>query len=175
MQKENKSHILFRDVYYRVFVFTELFCLHEIKYSFPCFFFFFFFLNRTGSSDQPLCAQISGNVGEKKKAPEEKSYREDRGLIRGWRREGWTEAVRGCGCYRYLAWCQVKAQPICIYSDDGCSLSPPSLSLTASVIKAAKQPFSSISNSFWPNFLFEQFRLNSKPSGNSLTCLTPSC
>lgn len=129
MQKENKSHILFRDVYYRVFVFTELFCLHVIKYSFPCFFFFFFFfLNRTGSSDQPLCAQISGNVGEKKKAPEEKSYREDRGLIRGWRREGWTEAVRGCGCYRYLAWCQVKAQPICIYSDDGCSLSPPSLS-----------------------------------------------
>lgn len=66
--------------------------------------------------------------GRKKKAPEEKSYREDRGLIRGWRREGWTEAVRGCGCYRYLAWCQVKAQPICIYSDDGCSLSPPSLS-----------------------------------------------
>lgn len=37
--------------------------------------------NRTGSSDHTLCAKISGNVGGKK-AVEERSYREDRGLIR---------------------------------------------------------------------------------------------
>lgn len=73
---------------------------------------------------EPLCPQIffGGDVGEKKIA-EERSFREDRGLIREWGEERWTEAVRGGGCYRYLAWCQMEAAPICIYSDDGCSLS----------------------------------------------------
>jgi len=50
----------------------------------------------------PLCTDFFWEGG-KENALEERTYREDRRLIKEGRREGRMEAVSGCGCYRYLA------------------------------------------------------------------------